>query len=428
MKVAFYTLGCKVNLYETQAVLNMFKNKNYEIVPFNEIANIYIINTCTVTNMSASKSRKIIRSAIKKNKDAIIVVMGCYSQMDSDTVSSLGVNIIVGTNERSKIVSLVEKYLDNKTNVNIVGSIDDIPFEDMEVSFLEGKTRAFVKIEDGCDNYCSYCIIPFTRGRVRSKDKDLVIREITHLVENGYLEVVLTGIHTGHYGDDLNDYSFSDLLSEIIKIEGLIRLRISSIEINELNDKVLDVIKNSNIIANHLHIPLQSGSVEILKAMNRRYDKKYYKEKVEKIRSIRSDISLTTDVIVGFPGETDKHFNETYEFIKEIGFSALHVFPYSKREGTKAALMLNQVDEKIKKERVSKLMNLSKELEKQYMNRFIGKKVTFIAETYDKGYLIGHSSNYLKIKAKGNEEDLGKMLDVNIEKIDYPYCIGNTSD
>ena len=217
MKVAFYTLGCKVNLYETQAVLNMFKNKNYEIVPFDEIADIYIINTCTVTNMSASKSRKIIRSAIKKNKDAIIVVMGCYSQMDSDKVSSLGVNIIVGTNERSKIVSLVEKYLDDKTNVNIVGSIDDIPFEDMEVSFLEGKTRAFVKIEDGCDNYCSYCIIPFTRGRVRSKDKDLVIREITHLVENGYLEVVLTGIHTGHYGDDLNDYSFSDLLNEIIK-------------------------------------------------------------------------------------------------------------------------------------------------------------------------------------------------------------------
>ena len=191
---------------------------------------------------------------------------------------------------------------------------------------------------------------------------------------------------------------------------------------------MLDVIKNSNIIANHLHIPIQSGSDEILKAMNRRYDKKYFKEKVEKIRLIRPDISLTTDVIVGFPGETDKHFNETYEFIKEIGFSALHVFPYSKREGTKAALMLNQVDEKIKKERVSKLMNLSKELEKQYMDKFINKKVTFIAETYDKGYLIGHSSNYLRIKVKGNEEDLGKMFDVNIEKIDYPYCIGNTSD
>lgn len=424
MKVAFYTLGCKVNLYETQAVLNMFKNKDYEIVPFEEVADVYVINTCTVTNMSASKSRKIIRSAIKKNKDAVVVAMGCYAQVGSEEVKNiLGVNIVVGTNERSKIVSLVEEYLENKENINIVGQIDNIPFEDMEVAFLEGKTRAFVKIEDGCNNYCSYCIIPYTRGRVRSKNKDLVLKEISNLVHHGYLEVVLTGIHTGNYGSDFIDYSFADLLEDIIKIDGLKRLRISSIEITELNDRVLDIIKNSNIIVDHLHIPLQSGSADILVAMNRKYNKEYFKNKIEYIRSIRPDIAITTDVIVGFPGEDDKHFEEAYNFIKEINFAGLHVFPYSKREGTKAASMPNQVDESIKKDRVHKLMTLSHDLELAYMNRFVGKTIDFIAETYEDGYLIGHTSNYLKIKALGGEEYIGKMLNVTIESIEYPYCI-----
>lgn len=424
MKVAFQTLGCKVNLYETQAVLNLFKNKNYEIVSFDDIADIYVINTCTVTNTSASKSRKIIRSAIKKNKDAIIVVMGCYSQISSDEIEALGVNIIVGTNDRKRIIELVEDYLENKQNISIVNSIDKVPFEDMEITFLEGKTRAFVKIQDGCNNFCSYCIIPYTRGRVRSKDKNLVIREITHLVENGYLEVVLTGIHTGNYGSDFTDYSFSDLLSDISKIDELKRIRISSIEITELNDKVLDILKNNKIIANHLHIPLQSGSEDILVSMNRKYNKDYFRKKIELIRSIRKDISITTDVIVGFPGETEEHFEETYNFIKEIGFSALHVFPYSKREGTKAASMPNQVSEDIKKNRVHRLMELSEYLEKEYMNKFIGSTLDFIPEEYEDGYVIGHSSNYLKIKARGTEGDLNKLVDVKIKKCEYPYCIG----
>jgi threonylcarbamoyladenosine tRNA methylthiotransferase MtaB len=424
MKVAFQTLGCKVNLYETQAVLNLFKNKNYDIVSFDDIADIYVINTCTVTNTSASKSRKIIRSAIKKNKDAVIVVMGCYSQISSGEIEALGVNIIVGTNDRKRIIELVEDYLENKKNISIVNSIDKVPFEDMEVSFLEGKTRAFVKIQDGCNNFCSYCIIPYTRGRVRSKDKNLVVREITHLVENGYLEVVLTGIHTGNYGSDFTNYSFADLLNDISKIDGLKRIRISSIEITELNDKVLDILKNNKIIANHLHIPLQSGSEDILLSMNRKYNKDYFRKKIELIRSIRKDISITTDVIVGFPGESEEHFEETYNFIKEIGFSALHVFPYSKREGTKAASMPNQINEDIKKDRVHKLMELSKSLEKEYMNKFIDSTLNFIPEEYEDGYVIGHSSNYLKIKARGNEDDLGKMLDVRIIKIEYPYCIG----
>jgi|LSQX01.3.fsa_nt_gb threonylcarbamoyladenosine tRNA methylthiotransferase MtaB len=424
MKVAFYTLGCKVNLYETQAVLNMFKNKNYEIVPFDSNADIYIINTCTVTNMSASKSRKIIRSAIKKNENAIVVVMGCYAQAESEKVRDmLGVNIVVGTSERGKIVSLVEDYIKTKENINIVGTIDDKHFEDLEVTFLEGKTRAFVKIEDGCNNYCSYCIIPYTRGRVRSKQKEKVISEVTNLVEKGYLEVVLTGIHTGNYGSDFEDYSFADLLTDIIKIKGLERLRISSIEITELNDKVINILKNNDVIANHLHIPLQSGSDEILLSMNRKYNREYFRKKIQDIKSGREDIAITTDVIVGFPGEDERHFEETYNFIKEIGFAALHVFPYSKREGTKASLLPNQVDEKIKKERVHKLISLSRELELNYMTVFKGTKQTFIAETYENGYLIGHTSNYLKIKVLGDEEDVGKIFNVTITKIDYPYCI-----
>lgn len=421
MKVAFYTLGCKVNTYETQAVLNMFKNKNYNIVSFDDIADIYIINTCTVTNTSASKSRKIIRHAINQNKDAIVVVMGCYSQISSDDIAKLGVNIIVGTNERSRIVELVEDYISNKEKINIVGSIDDIPFEDMEVSYLEGKTRAFVKIQDGCNNYCSYCIIPYTRGNVRSKDKDLVIDEITKLVNNGYLEIVLTGIHTGHYG--FKDYSFSNLLKDVTKIEGLERLRISSIEITELDDDFLDVLKNTDIIANHLHIPLQSGCDKTLKEMNRKYNKKYFKDKINLIRSIRPDIAITTDVIVGFPNEDEKDFKETYDFIKEIGFMSLHVFPYSKREGTKAAIMSNQVNGNVKKSRVSKLVALSKKLELEYMTKYRGKEITIIAETIEENYLIGHSSNYLKVKVLGDTTELGRKITCIVDKIEYPYCI-----
>jgi len=426
MKVAFYTLGCKVNLYETQAVSNMFRNANYEVVSNSSVADIYIINTCTVTNTSASKSRKVIKSAIRKNNEAIIVVMGCYAQASSKELEELGVNIIVGTKDRSKIVELVEQYIENKKNINIVGSIDDIPFEDMEVSFLEGKTRAFVKIQDGCENYCSYCIIPYTRGGVRSKNKGLVIDEITKLVNNGYLEIVLTGIHTGHYGFD--DYSFADLLNDVSKIEGLKRLRISSIEITELNDQVLNVLRTNNIIVDHLHIPLQSGSDEILKLMNRKYDKKYFMDKINLIRSIRKDIAITTDVIVGFPYEEEKHFEETYKFIEEIGFFALHVFPYSKREGTKAASMPNQVNGNVKKERVKKLIELSKKLELKYMNQFLNKELEVIPEKYEDGYLIGHSSNYLKIKLPGDENDIGKIVTCIIDEIKYPYCIARKKE
>jgi threonylcarbamoyladenosine tRNA methylthiotransferase MtaB len=404
MTVAFYTLGCKVNLYETEVVINIFKNNGYKIVPFNEKADIYIINTCTVTNTSDQKSRKMIRQAIKRNKDAIIVVMGCYSQLKSNELNKLDdVDIIIGNKDKTKILEYIENILDEKEKIVDIYDINKVEFEDMTIDNFLNHTRAFVKIQDGCNNYCSYCIIPYARGNVRSKDKNKVITEVTSLVNNGYKEVVLTGIHTGHYGADLTNYDFADLLNDIIKINGLKRIRISSIEITEINDKVLNILKSSNVIADHLHIPLQSGNDKILKLMNRKYDTNYYLNKIEEIRSIRPDIAITSDVIVGFPDETEEDFNDTYNFIKKINLSALHIFPYSKREGTKAASMPNQIDNNIKKERVKKLMTLSKELELNYMNKFINKELDIIPEEYKDGYVIGYSSNYLKVRVKGNK-------------------------
>ena len=364
MKVGIYTLGCKVNAYESEYVMNLFKERGYVIAPYEDICDIYIINTCTVTNQSDSKSRKIIRSATRNNPNACIVAMGCYIEANKDNLID-GVDIYIGNKDKSKVVDLVEDYLKNKKQITNLYSDLGNKFEDMEIKTFEGRTRAFVKIQDGCENFCSYCIIPYVRGKCRSKDQAKVIEEIQALVSNGYKEIVLTGIHTGNYGRDL-DTDFASLLSEIVKIDGLYRLRLSSIEITELTDKVLEIIKDNNIIADHLHIPLQAGSDKILKNMNRKYDTQYFRNKINKIRSIRPDISITTDVIVGFPGETDELFEESMSFCKEIEFAKIHVFPYSVRKGTPAAKFPNQVDGNIKKERAHRLLELSKELEKNY--------------------------------------------------------------
>ena len=303
----------------------------------------------------------------------------------------------------------------------------DTNFEPMMLNNFN-KTRAFVKIQDGCNNFCSYCIIPYTRGNVRSKDRQSVLKEIQLLVDEGHKEVVLTGIHTGNYGAEFADYKFADLLKDIVKIDKLERLRISSIEITEINDDVMEVIKENNILVDHMHIPLQSGSDAVLKRMNRKYDKEYFINKIKKLRKIRPNISITTDVIVGFPGETKEEFEETIETIKKIEFTKLHVFPYSKREGTKAAIMDGQVDENIKKKRVKILLQLSKELEYNYMEKFIGKKVIFIPEIAKDDYIIGHTGNFLNVKYHGNKNDLNKDIEVKINNIEYPYCIGSTID
>lgn len=423
MKVGIYTLGCKVNLYESEFVINLLKENGYEIAPFDEVCDIYIINTCTVTNTSDIKSKKIIRQAIRRNPDACIVAMGCFIEANKD-LEIPGVDIYIGTKNKSKIICYLKEYFAKKKELRETYPEMATSFEDMEIKTFEGRTRAFVKIQDGCENFCSYCIIPFVRGKCRSKEFHKVIEEIQQLVKNGYKEVVLTGIHTGNYGVDL-ETDFASLLEEIVKIKGLDRLRISSIEITELNERVLDVLKKSNVIVDHLHIPLQAGSEAVLKAMNRKYDKEYFKNKVAEIRKIRPNISLTTDVIVGFPGETEEDFIESMDFIREIALSKIHVFPYSRRSGTVADTMENQVPEEIKKERVRSLLHLSKELETNYMNRFVGQELEVLIETNHDGYSLGHTSNYLLVKVQGYYES-ETLLSVTIEKVEYPYCIGKT--
>lgn len=425
MKAAFYTLGCKVNSYETEVNIEVFKNNSYEIVPFEEKADVYIINTCSVTNTSDQKSRKIIREAVKRGNGAIVVVMGCYSQIKYMEASKIpGVSIVIGTNNKSKILDLIEEYKKNRKQIVKVFDLKDIKFEDMNLDKFENHTRAFVKIQDGCNNYCSFCIIPYSRGNVRSKEKNLVIKEISTLAENGYKEVVLTGIHTGHYGLDLHDYDFSDLLRELEKIDKLKRIRISSIESVELNDKFMDTLKNSKKIVNHIHIPLQSGSDTILKSMNRRYNMDEFKKIINKIRDIRPNIAITTDVIVGFPGETDELFMETYNSIKEIGFTELHVFPYSPRIGTPAAKMPNQVDGNIKKERVKKLIELSSELKNNYYKGLIGTEEELLVERYIDGYLVGHLTNYGLCKVKSDEKLLNEIFKVRLNKYENDCFIG----
>ena len=422
MKFYIYTLGCKVNAYESNVMKDKLINNGYILGNEND-SDIYIINTCTVTNTSDNKSLKVVRRVLKNYPNSIVVVVGCMTQVNSNMLNDLNVSIILGNSGKSKIVEYIEEY--KKTNKKII-DIDDIMEKDFEDMCLNNfnKTRAFVKIEDGCENYCSYCIIPYARGKVRSKKPEIVIEEIKNLISDGHKEIVLTGIHTGHYGSDLNNYNFSKLLKEIEKIDGLDRLRISSIEITELDDEFMDVLKSSKILVDHMHIPIQSGSDEILKLMNRKYNKKYFIDKIKKIRDIRPNISITTDLIVGFPGETEELFDETIDTIKQIKFSKIHVFPFSLRKGTKAEELPNHIDDITKKKRVKKIIEISKNLEKEYFSKFINKNIGFLPEIYKDGFIIGHTGNYLLIKKKGNIEDLNKIKKVTIEKIEYPYCIG----
>lgn len=419
MKFYIYTLGCKVNTYESQVIHDMLINNNYVE---DENADIYIINTCTVTNTSDNKSLKVVRRCIRNNPNAIIIVMGCMTQTSPDLLNNIGASIVIGNKYKSQIPELIEEYRKTKTPIIKIEDLRKSTFEEMKLNNFD-RTRAFVKIEDGCNNFCSFCIIPYARGNVRSRDFNSVLDEVKLLVSEGHKEVVLTGIHTGHYGFDI-DTSFSELLEALVKVEGLERLRISSIEITELTSDFMKVLKNSKVIVDHLHIPLQSGSDTILKLMNRKYDKTYFINKIEEIRSIRPEISITTDVIVGFPGETEELFEETIETIKKIKFTKLHVFPFSLRKGTKAETLPNHLDEKTKKDRCRRLIDLSKELEIEYMNKFIGREVVFIPEVYKDGYLIGHTGNYLLVKYKGCEELIHQDITATIKEVKYPYVIG----
>lgn len=422
MKFYIYTLGCKVNMYESNVMMDALLNAGY-IESSKEEADIFIINTCTVTNAADSKSMKMVRQAIKQNPKAIIIVAGCMTQVSKEKVSTLeGVDIILGNKNKSKIVEYIEEFKQNQKRLENIENLEKVSFEAMKLNNFT-HTRAFVKIEDGCNNYCSYCIIPYSRGTVRSKRREDVLEEVKTLIEKGHHEIVLTGIHTGNYGAEFKNYKFADLLAELIKIEGLERLRISSIEMNELTEQVLELMKKSKVLVDHLHIPLQSGSDAILKSMNRKYLKQDFIEKIEAIRKIRPNISITTDVIVGFPGETETLFEETLATIKKINFSKIHVFPYSRRKGTVADTMENQVPEEIKKKRVQILLELSKQLEEQYYERFVGTTLSFIPEIIKDGFIIGHTGNYLLVKKEGNDLNNHAEQMGTIKKIEYPYAI-----
>ena len=426
MKVAIYTLGCKVNTYESEYVINKFKEKKYEIVDFkDDTADIYLINTCTVTNTSDQKSRKMIRRAKNKNKNAIVVAMGCFTQIRENDNSIMDyVDIVIGNNDKSKIVDIIDGYINNKQKIIDVKNINNVKFEDMELSVFNTRTRALIKIEDGCENFCSYCIIPYVRGRVRSKEPKKVIKEAEKLVKNGYKEIVLTGIHTGHYGSDLKNYDFSDLLSDLELIDGLERIRISSIEITELNDKFINVLRKSNKIVNHIHIPLQAGSDKILKLMNRKYDTKYFLDKINKIRSVRPNMAFTTDVIVGFPGETTSDFEDTILFVKKANFSGGHVFPFSKRNGTVAAKMNNQLTNEEKHERSKRLIEVFAKLEEEYYKSFIGKTVSVLVESKKDNILTGHTDNYLKVSFVSKDNLINKFINIKITEYNNGILFG----
>ena len=396
MKACIYSLGCRVNIYESEYVEALLKSNGFEIVDFNSgDASIYIINTCSVTNEADRKSRQIINRAKRNNPDAIVVVMGCYSQVNSDKIDA---DIVIGNKDKSKIVKLINEAIESKRKIKKIYNLrDEAIFEDMSISRFDNHTRAFVKIQDGCNAFCSYCIIPYTRGRIRSKKEDDVVKEVTNLVNNGYKEIVLTGIHTGKYGMDLENTNLEKLLRRLVKIEGLYRLRLSSIEINEVTDGILDILKNNKVMASHFHIPIQSGSDKILKSMNRCYDVDYFIKRINKIRNVRNDMSITTDLIVGFPGESDEDFNITLNTLDKIGFTKIHVFPYSKRDNTKASEMPNQIDNSIKKKRVRVVLDKSLEYENTYYEKFIGAIMDGVSEVRDDGKVIVHTSNFIPV-------------------------------
>ncbi|PRS02624.1 tRNA (N(6)-L-threonylcarbamoyladenosine(37)-C(2))-methylthiotransferase MtaB [Bacillus atrophaeus] len=430
--VAFHTLGCKVNHYETEAIWQLFKEAGYERKEFEQAADVYVINTCTVTNTGDKKSRQVIRRAIRHNPDGVICVTGCYAQTSPAEIMAIpGVDIVVGTQDREKMLGYIEQYRQERQPINGVGNIMKARvFEELDVPAFTDRTRASLKIQEGCNNFCTFCIIPWARGLLRSRDPEEVIKQAQQLVDAGYKEIVLTGIHTGGYGEDMKDYNFAKLLRELdARVDGLKRIRISSIEASQITDEVIEVLDRSDKIVRHLHIPIQSGSNTVLKRMRRKYTMEFFADRLNKLKKALPGLAVTSDVIVGFPGETEEEFMETYNFIKENRFSELHVFPYSKRTGTPAARMEDQVDENVKNERVHQLIALSDQLAKEYASDYEGEVLEIIPEeafkeTNESNLFVGYTDNYMKVVFKGTEDLIGKLVKVKIKKAGYPYNEG----
>jgi threonylcarbamoyladenosine tRNA methylthiotransferase MtaB len=430
--VAFHTLGCKVNSYETEAIWQLFKANGYERVDFEQDdADVYVINTCTVTNTGDKKSRQVIRRAIRRNPDAIVAVTGCYAQTSPKEIADIpGVDIIVGTQGREKLIEYVEQIRKERKPINAVGNIMKArDFEELDVPNFTDRTRASLKIQEGCNNFCTFCIIPWARGLMRSRKPESVIEQTNKLVAAGYKEIVLTGIHTGGYGEDLEDYNLAKLLMDLHKVDGLKRIRISSIEASQITDEVIEVMNNSDRVCRHLHVPLQAGDDDVLKRMRRKYTTAEFYEKMVKVREALPGVAITTDVIVGFPGETDEQFQNGYDFIKKIEFAELHVFPYSMRTGTPAARMPDQIPDEIKHQRVAALLELNQELTMSYAKKFVGEVLEVIPERPFKedpssGLLMGYSDNYLNLVFPGDQEMIGKVCKVRLDEAGSEYCKG----
>ena len=403
--------GCKVNQYETNAMMQKMIEAGYEVVDFETKADIYIINTCTVTNMADKKSRQMLRRVKEINPEAILVAVGCYAQVAKEKLEQIPeIDLILGINEKNDIVKYVEQASKNTYVSDVLHQTEFLDFGD--VTYTE-KTRAVIKVQDGCNQFCSYCIIPYARGRIRSRKPESVIKEITDVAKEGIKEVVITGIHIASYGKDFNtEYRLIDLLEEIQKVDGIQRIRLGSLEPTLITEEFVTRLKKLSKICDHFHLSLQSGCDETLKRMNRKYTTDQFKHVVELLKNAYPEVHLTTDVIVGFPGETEEEFNKTYEFLKEIKFYKMHVFKYSPRSGTVAAKMPNQIDGNIKEERSNKLIELSDENEKEYNQKYIGKEVEVLLEEREGEYLKGHTTNYMVVKMKTNEN-----LENTIQKV-----------
>ena len=429
-RVAFYTLGCKVNQYETEAMEEIFVKRGYNVVDGNEEADVYVINTCTVTNLGDRKSRQFIRRAKKSNEDSIVVAVGCYSQVAPEEVEKIeGVDIVIGTTDRDKIVDFCEEAKTKRKKINVVKSIKGHKkFESLNIYDVKSKTRAYIKIQEGCNQFCSYCIIPYARGPIRSRDLDDIIKETERLAEAGFKEVILTGIHVASYGKDLKNIDLLKVIEEVSKIEGIERIRLSSVEPTLIDERSMEKALEIKKLCDHFHLSLQSGSDTVLNRMNRKYTTSQYEEIVKLIRRYMPDAGITTDIIVGFPGETEEEFEETYNFVKNIGFSRIHVFKYSPRKGTPASKFENQIHGTIKHERSERLINLGNELMSSFNEKYIGRTMDVLFEEIKNGFIEGYTTNYIRVKAKPSKEKEGQILSTKIIDKENEFLIGKIEE
>lgn len=430
--VSFLTLGCKVNQYDSDAMRTIFLQQGYKAVKEEEEADVYVINTCSVTSIGDRKSRQMVRKIRRKHPQAVIAVAGCYAQIAPEIFEAMGdIDVIVGAQNRSKIVEYVEQAQKKEKTINAVKDIMSVTeFENLYVDAEgETKTRAFIKVQEGCDNYCTFCIIPFARGKLKSRKQKDAVEEIRRLVAKGYREIVLTGIHLGNYGRDLHDgTSLATLVEELLRIPNLLRIRMGSIESVELSDDLINLIKNEPRVCRHLHLPIQSGSDAVLRRMNRHYRLPEYKKLISELREKIPGLALTTDLIVGFPGETEENFMETLETLRELRFSAIHVFPYSQRTGTPAAVFPNQVPGDIKKDRVHRVQELEKEISKEYRKTFLQKTVHVLIEEEKNGYFEGLSDEYIRVSITDKNVEKGRLYSVYVENLTEDGLIGRVQE